>query len=100
MGPDMTIDSVRKISDIAGGFNAPMLDWVFFGRSIAYLGDLNNDGKIEIAVGADYDSKAGYRYGGYILSLHSLKTGGFFSSLEYNTSKFRPNSPFLFTDIA
>ena len=72
MGSEMSILSVQKISDTEGGFDAVLLYWDYFGRSAAFLGDLNNDGKIEIAVGAEYDNEAGFRYGGiYILSLNT-----------------------------
>lgn len=62
----------QKISDTEGGFDAPLLDWDYFGRAISYLGDINNDGLVEVAVSAEYDNEAGHRYGGvYILSLNS-----------------------------
>ncbi len=71
MNEDSSIQSVQKISEEEGGFNASMMEWDYFGRSISYLGDLNNDGLIEIAVGAEYDNEAGHRYGGiYILTLN------------------------------
>ena len=66
-----TVDSFQKISDTAGNFNGELNDWDIFGTSISFLGDINNDGLVEIAVGAEYDSEAGYRYGAiYILSLN------------------------------
>jgi len=72
LNEDKSIQSVQKISEEEGGFNASMIEWDYFGRSISYLGDLNNDGLIEIAVGAEYDNEAGHRFGGiYILTLNS-----------------------------
>ncbi len=71
MNEDTSIKTVQKISEVEGNFNASLLEWDYFGRSIKYLGDLNNDGLIEIAVGAEYDNEAGHRFGGiYILSLN------------------------------
>ncbi|MAT89735.1 MAG: hypothetical protein CMC35_03500 [Flavobacteriaceae bacterium] len=75
LNEDTTIKDVQKISDTEGNFTADLLDWDYFGRSIAYLGDLNDDGLVEIAVSAEYDNEAGHRYGGiYIISLESNGT--------------------------
>ncbi len=72
LNEDSSIQSMQKISEEEGGFNANMIEWDYFGRSISYLGDLNNDGLIEIAVGAEYDNEAGHRFGGiYILTLNT-----------------------------
>ncbi|WP_299336030.1 FG-GAP-like repeat-containing protein [uncultured Psychroserpens sp.] len=72
LNQDGSINSTQKISETEGGFNASLIEWDYFGRSISYLGDLNNDGLTEIAVGAEYDNEAGHRHGGiYILSLLS-----------------------------
>ncbi|WP_456440910.1 integrin alpha [Psychroserpens sp.] len=72
LNSDGTINSSQKISESIGGFAANLIEWDYFGRSISYLGDLNNDGLIEIAISAEYDNEAGHRYGGiYIISLFS-----------------------------
>jgi hypothetical protein len=44
--------SVVKISDLEGNFFADMSGVIFFGRSVASLGDLDGDGVIDLAVGA------------------------------------------------
>ncbi|PHS68081.1 MAG: hypothetical protein COB12_02365 [Flavobacterium sp.] len=64
------VSSFQKISAIEGEFNGQMEEWDYFGRSLSYLGDINSDGFIEIAVGAEYDGDGGYRHGAvWILSL-------------------------------
>ena len=49
------INSFQKISDTEGNFTATLNDDDDFGVSIASIGDLNNDGINDIAVGADQD---------------------------------------------
>jgi len=64
--------SFQKISDTEGGFTGQLDEWDIFGTSISYLGDMNNDGLIEIGVGAEYDGDGGYWHGAaWILSLNS-----------------------------
>jgi hypothetical protein len=69
---DGTVDHYQKISNTEGGFEGDLDDWDIFGTSISYLGDLNNDGLIEIGVGAEYDGDGGHWNGAaWILSLNS-----------------------------
>ncbi len=66
------VQSYQKISDTEGGFDGVLDDWDIFGSSISYLGDINNDGFVEIAVGAEYDGDGGLWHGAvWILSLAS-----------------------------
>ena len=68
---DMVI-SQTKISDTSGNFLGILDDDDRFGGAVAYLGDMNNDGLIELAVGADYDGDGGFWHGAvWILSLNS-----------------------------
>ena len=83
LNEDDSIQSIQKISEEEGGFDVNMMEWDYFGRSISFLGDLNDDGLIEIAVSAEYDNEAGHRFGGiYIITLNS--NGTVFSSQKIN----------------
>lgn len=67
-----SVASFQKISDTEGGFDGQLDEWDIFGTSISYLGDLNNDGLIEIGVGAEYDGDGGYWHGAaWILTLNT-----------------------------
>ncbi len=64
--------SHTKISDTSGNFNGDLDTSDRFGVSVAYLGDMNNDGLIELGVGATYDGDGGFWHGAiWILSLNS-----------------------------
>ncbi len=74
MNANGTVHHQTKISDIYGNFTATLDDDDFFGVTVEYLGDINNDGHIELAVGSHYDDDGGANKGAiYILS---LDTGG------------------------
>ncbi|MEH6763807.1 MAG: T9SS type A sorting domain-containing protein [Aequorivita antarctica] len=65
------VASYQKISDTEGGFEGQLDEWDIFGTSLSYLGDMNNDGLIELGVGAEYDGDGGYWHGAaWILSLN------------------------------
>lgn len=69
---DGSVDYYQKISDTEGNFEGELDDWDIFGTSISYLGDMNNDGHIEIGVGAEYDGDGGHWHGAaWILSLNN-----------------------------
>ncbi|MHA7864881.1 T9SS type B sorting domain-containing protein [Flagellimonas marinaquae] len=68
---DNQVLSQTKISDTSGNFTGILDNDDRFGGSVSYLGDLNSDGLIELAVGADYDGDGGYWHGAvWILSLN------------------------------
>ena len=64
--------SHTKISNTSGGFTGILDNDDRFGGAVSYLGDINNDGLIELAVGADYDGDGGFWHGAvWILSLNT-----------------------------
>ncbi|MCV6629617.1 MAG: T9SS type B sorting domain-containing protein [Flavobacteriaceae bacterium] len=64
------VNRYTKISNTSGGFSGVLDLEDRFGGAVSFLGDLNKDGNIELAVGADYDGDGGYWKGAFwILSL-------------------------------
>lgn len=55
MNANGTVKTFHKISDSAGGTNLMLDQGDFFGGSTVFLGDINNDGVKDIAVGAFND---------------------------------------------
>lgn len=71
MKADNTVLSETKISSTSGNFSGVLEDNDHFGNAVALLGDLNNDGLPELAVGANHDGDGGYHHGAFwILSLN------------------------------
>jgi len=74
MNSNGTVHHQKKISDTQGNFTATLDYEDYFGVTVEYLGDINNDGHMELGVGAHYDDDGGVNSGAiYILS---LDTGG------------------------
>ena len=72
MNSDGTVKDEQKISDTEGGFDGVLADSDFFGRSVANIGDLNEDGVTDLAVGANGDDDGGTDRGAvWILFMNS-----------------------------
>ncbi len=56
---DGTVKSEQKISATTGGFGGVLDDNDFFGLSVASLGDLDQDGNLDLAVGSQLDDDGG-----------------------------------------
>lgn len=94
MDEDGRVDQHQKISSNAGGFEGDLDDEDLFGSALAGLGDLNNDGAFDLAVGVPGDDKGGTDRGGvWILFLDAEgkvreeqkiadDTGGFGGNLD------------------
>jgi hypothetical protein len=75
MNADGTVQFNQKISSIAGGFTETLDDNDQFGNAIASIGDLNNDGINDIAVGSPLsDDGGGDRGAVWILFLNTNGT--------------------------
>ena len=72
LNTDGTVKWHQKISDTEGGFTGSLDDFDNFGNSVASLGDLDDDGVIDLAVGAERDDDGGDSRGAvYILFLNT-----------------------------
>jgi len=73
MRSDGTVKRAQKISQISGQLDALLADGDHFGGALANVGDLNNDGRNELAVGASLSDDGGTDRGAtYVLFLTKL----------------------------
>ena len=55
LNADGTVKAEQKISAISGGFTGVLDPGDHFGSSVSAIGDLDGDGAVELAVGAEFD---------------------------------------------
>jgi gliding motility-associated-like protein len=81
-----TVKNHSKISENTGGFTGVLDNNDILGSAISYLGDMNNDGFVDLAIGAEYDDDGGVNHGAiYILSIDS--TGSVVSQAKISDSQ-------------
>ncbi|MCF8298287.1 MAG: FG-GAP-like repeat-containing protein [Saprospiraceae bacterium] len=84
-----SVHSYQQITTNIGGFNAVLDVNDRFGISVDTIGDLNNDGIIDIAVGACFDDDGGTDRGAiYILYLDTNKTVKSYSKISSTSGNF------------
>ncbi len=89
MNSDGTVSSNQKIADNTGGFNVTLTDGDRFGWSVAGLGDLDNDGVEDLAVGAYHDDTGGTDRGAvYVLFMNTDGTVKSNQKVADNTGGF------------
>jgi hypothetical protein len=72
MNSDGTVKSYQKISSDSGGFSGELQDEDNFGTGLANLGDLNQDGVTDLAVGATLADDGGHNQGAiWVLFMNS-----------------------------
>lgn len=57
LDPDASVVDVHAFAPGSKGFGEPVADHTNFGSGLAVLGDLDDDGTVELAVGASYDDE-------------------------------------------
>ncbi|MCH7574705.1 MAG: FG-GAP repeat protein [Candidatus Marinimicrobia bacterium] len=89
MNANGTVKSDQKISDTEGDFTAILDDEDLFGRSVAALGDLDNDGVTDLVVGAYGDDDGGVLRGAvYVLFMNSNGTVKSFQKISDTAGSF------------
>ena len=97
-GQNGTVLSNQKISEAAGNFTpgnagGTLDDTDFFGSSVARLGDLDNDGVADIAVGAHNDEDGGADNGSvYVLFLNADGTVKARQKISETAGSFTPGN--------
>ncbi|MEM9561346.1 MAG: hypothetical protein AAGA93_01930, partial [Actinomycetota bacterium] len=91
---DGTVASEQKLSSTTGGLTGPLDNGDRFGASVAAIGDVDGDGVLDLAVGADQDDDGGSDRGAvYVLLMNtdgtvraeqkiSVVSGGFTGSVD------------------
>ncbi len=72
LNADGTVKDEQKISSTQGGLTGPIANTDWFGSSVAAIGDIDGDGVVDIAVGAQQNDDGGMNHGAvYVLRMNS-----------------------------
>ncbi|MCP5031029.1 MAG: hypothetical protein GY939_04440, partial [Actinomycetia bacterium] len=72
LNADGTVNAEQKISSTTGGLTGPLDNSDLFGQSVTAVGDVDGDGIVDIAVGANADDDGGSERGAvYVLFLNA-----------------------------
>lgn len=94
LNSDFTVASHQKIGNSQGNFMAGLDPQDYFGGSVANIGDLNNDGVIDLAVGAYRDDDGGTDNGAtYIIFLNSNGTVNNYQKISETQGNFNETFP-------
>lgn len=89
LNTDGTVKTFQKISETSGISGLKLKDIDLFGISVANIGDVDNDGTIDIAVGARGDDSNGYSTGAlYVLFLNKNGTVRTFKKITHGMNGF------------
>jgi hypothetical protein len=89
LNPDGSVLRHQKISALSGGFTGVLESPDQFGDSVAAVGDLNSDGRTELAVGAVKDGDGGSERGAaWILFLNADGTVAFHQKISATSGSF------------
>lgn len=89
MNADGTVADEQKISALEGWSGSPLVAGDRFGKGLDSIGDINNDGVIDVMVGAHEDDEGGYNHGAaYVLLLNSDGTVLSHSKISEATAGF------------
>jgi hypothetical protein len=89
MNADGTVKQSSKISNTSGNFSGGLDAGDQFGQAVESLGDYDNDGFADIAVGAEFDSDSGQPAGAaWLLSLNIDGTVNSHFKINDNTPGF------------
>ena len=104
LNPDGTLKAEQKISQTSGGFGGTLSNEDTLGVSVACLGDLDGDGVVDLASGADHDDDGGNERGAvWVIFLNpdgTVKTQQKISSTEGGLAGPLPDDSYFGVGIA
>ncbi|MEZ5283192.1 MAG: FG-GAP-like repeat-containing protein, partial [Acidimicrobiales bacterium] len=98
MNTDGTVKAEQKISSTTGGLTGPIDDFDQFGNAVAAIGDLDGDGRSEIAVGAKGDDD-GFLDAGAVYVLYLTSSGTVASQTKISDTTGGLVAPLANTDF-